>query len=166
MAVKSCSRATRYEPSRHRFLATSASAASALTGSKACRSRSPCSSWRRRTFRETSQHLGPQKGQGDALSIGDILAEAGRVEAMTRFRIVRDLEIRRKASAFDLITERPGAPSSTASGLVASLNRPGGNATGVTSLFGGLAAKQVGLLHDSVPSATLIGPPQHAQSDQ
>jgi len=44
-----------------------------------------------------------------------------------------------------------------ASGLVASLNRPGGNVTGVTSLFGGLAAKQVGLLRDLVPVATLIG---------
>jgi putative ABC transport system substrate-binding protein len=44
-----------------------------------------------------------------------------------------------------------------ASGLVASLNRPGGNATGVTSLFGGLAAKQVGLLRDLMPAATLIG---------
>ena len=44
-----------------------------------------------------------------------------------------------------------------ASGLIASLNRPGGNATGVTSLFGELAAKQVGLLRDLVPAATLIG---------
>jgi putative tryptophan/tyrosine transport system substrate-binding protein len=44
-----------------------------------------------------------------------------------------------------------------ASGLVASLNRPGGNVTGVTSLFGGLAAKQAGLLRDLVPAATLIG---------
>jgi len=44
-----------------------------------------------------------------------------------------------------------------ASGLVASLNRPGGNATGVTSMFGGMAAKQVGLLRELVPGATLIG---------
>jgi putative ABC transport system substrate-binding protein len=44
-----------------------------------------------------------------------------------------------------------------ASGLVASFNRPGGNATGVTSLFGGLAAKQIGFLRDLVPSANLIG---------
>src|SRR5262249_39431888 len=44
-----------------------------------------------------------------------------------------------------------------ASGLVESMNRPGGNATGVTSLFGTLAAKQIGLLRDLVPAATLIG---------
>jgi putative tryptophan/tyrosine transport system substrate-binding protein len=44
-----------------------------------------------------------------------------------------------------------------ASGLVESLNRPGGNVTGVTSMFGELAAKQVGLLHELVPGATLIG---------
>jgi putative tryptophan/tyrosine transport system substrate-binding protein len=44
-----------------------------------------------------------------------------------------------------------------ASGLVASLNRPGGNVTGVTSMFGELASKQVGLLHELVPGATVIG---------
>jgi putative ABC transport system substrate-binding protein len=44
-----------------------------------------------------------------------------------------------------------------ASGLVASLNRPGGNVTGVTTLLGELAAKQIGLfLRDLVPAATLI----------
>jgi putative tryptophan/tyrosine transport system substrate-binding protein len=42
------------------------------------------------------------------------------------------------------------------SGLVKSLSRPGGNATGVTSMFGTLATKQLGLLRELVPSVTLI----------
>jgi putative ABC transport system substrate-binding protein len=42
-------------------------------------------------------------------------------------------------------------------GLVASLNRPGGNITGVTTLIGTLAAKQFEVLHQTVPDAALIG---------
>jgi putative tryptophan/tyrosine transport system substrate-binding protein len=42
------------------------------------------------------------------------------------------------------------------SGLVKSLSRPGGNATGVTSMFGGLAAKQFGLLRELAPSAGTV----------
>jgi len=42
-------------------------------------------------------------------------------------------------------------------GLVTSLNRPGGNATGVTQLTGEVAPKRVELAHQLVPTATLIG---------
>jgi len=41
--------------------------------------------------------------------------------------------------------------------LVASLNRPGGNATGVSFLVNVLTAKQFELLHEMVPRAKLIG---------
>jgi putative tryptophan/tyrosine transport system substrate-binding protein len=42
-------------------------------------------------------------------------------------------------------------------GLVASLNRPGGNITGFTRLGADLASKRFSLLHDLVPRASLIG---------
>jgi putative ABC transport system substrate-binding protein len=42
-------------------------------------------------------------------------------------------------------------------GVVASLNRPGDNITGVAFLVNGLASKQIELLHELVPKAVVIG---------
>jgi putative ABC transport system substrate-binding protein len=42
-------------------------------------------------------------------------------------------------------------------GLVASMNRPGGNVTGVSFLSNALVAKQLELLQELVPAATVIG---------
>ena len=43
------------------------------------------------------------------------------------------------------------------SGLVASLSRPGGNLTGVSSILSPLVPKQIGLLSELAPNAVLIG---------
>jgi putative tryptophan/tyrosine transport system substrate-binding protein len=42
-------------------------------------------------------------------------------------------------------------------GIVKSLNRPGGNVTGVSLLGAALEAKRLGLLHEIIPGAALIG---------
>ena len=50
-----------------------------------------------------------------------------------------------------------GGADPVQTGLVASLNRPGGNITGVTSIHNQLAGKRLALLLDLVPVATTIG---------
>jgi putative ABC transport system substrate-binding protein len=49
-----------------------------------------------------------------------------------------------------------GAGDPVARGMVASLNRSGGNITGVTSLNTELGSKQLEVLHEFVPTATMI----------
>jgi putative tryptophan/tyrosine transport system substrate-binding protein len=50
-----------------------------------------------------------------------------------------------------------GGADPVKAGLVASINRPGGNVTGVSLLSANLVAKRIGLLHELIPRATVIG---------
>jgi hypothetical protein len=82
-------------------------------------------------------------------------------DLVSRDRVLTSKEYNRNAARGALRSVRSrrvrSEDGNTANGLVANLNRRGGNATGVTSLFGGMAAKQLGLLRDLVPTATVIG---------
>jgi ABC-type uncharacterized transport system substrate-binding protein len=61
---------------------------------------------------------------------------------------------RRHRSTIPIVFGIGGDP--VKAGLVTDLNRPGGNATGVSLLTPGLERKRVELLHEIVPRATLI----------
>jgi putative tryptophan/tyrosine transport system substrate-binding protein len=54
-----------------------------------------------------------------------------------------------------IIFETAGDPVKL--GLVASFNRPGANVTGVTQLSSELVSKRLGLLHDLIPAAKIVG---------
>ena len=62
---------------------------------------------------------------------------------------------KRATSTIPIIFGMGGDPIKA--GLVESLNRPGGNATGFTLLTNQLEPKRVGLMHELVPSASLLG---------
>jgi putative ABC transport system substrate-binding protein len=125
-------------------------------------------------------------GGGVLLDFKRGLAETGYVEdrnVAIEYRFADDHYERLPALAAELVRRRvavlaaPGAPGALAAraatsiipvvfmipsdpielGLVASLNRPGGNLTGFAYLNEEVAAKRLGLLHELLPDAKSIG---------
>jgi putative tryptophan/tyrosine transport system substrate-binding protein len=81
-----------------------------------------------------------------ALRVAVIVAAGGNVSALVALDVTKEIPI-----CFTTVTEP------VKSGLVKSLNRPGGNATGTAGLTSELDPKRLELLHEMKPTAAVIG---------
>jgi putative ABC transport system substrate-binding protein len=81
-----------------------------------------------------------------ARRVAVIVAAGGNVSALAALDVTKEIPI-----CFTIVTEP------VKSGLVKSLNRPGGNATGTAGLTSELDPKRLELIHEMKPSAAVIG---------
>jgi putative ABC transport system substrate-binding protein len=96
------------------------------------------------------------EGQYDRLpAIASELVRLGSVLLVTTGGEPSALAAKAATSTIPIVFTTGGDPVKI--GLVGSLNRPGGNATGVSLLTTAPESKRLGLLHEVVPSAKVVG---------
>jgi putative ABC transport system substrate-binding protein len=102
------------------------------------------------------------EGQRDRLAAlaGDLLR---RQPAVIVTQTQGAQAVRRAAATIPIVFIAASDPATL--GLVDSLNRPGGNMTGVYLFTFDIEAKRLGLLRDAIPKATTIGVLVHADAD-
>jgi putative ABC transport system substrate-binding protein len=117
-------------------------------------------------FRHGLNEAGYVEGQNMALEYHWAGGQSDRLRALAAEMVRRQValiatsgtasSVAAKAATTTIPIVFSTAADPIAIGLVASLNRPGGNATGVANLNMELGPKQLELLHELVPTATII----------
>jgi putative tryptophan/tyrosine transport system substrate-binding protein len=116
-------------------------------------------------LREGLKEAGYVEGRNVAIEFRWANSEVGRLPMLANDLVRRQVAVIIAAGGGEAVRAAKAATSTipiisvsgydlVKYGFAASLNRPGGNITGITALSGDLVGKQVGLLHELLPHAT------------